>query len=363
MMKQDIPMGPIVIDLLGKSLTPDDIRRIHHPMTGGVILFGRNFESRQQITELIQQIRSERANLLISVDHEGGRVQRFKADGFTHLPAMRVLGKLFEKDPLHAIRVTTSAGYVLAAELRAVDVDYSYTPVLDIDYGGSTVIGDRAFSHDPRVVILLAKALNHGLLQAGMANCGKHFPGHGYVIADSHVDMPVDKRSLKAILKADVLPYQELIHDLSAIMPAHVVYTKVDDQPAGFSKKWLTLLREELGFTGAIVTDDLSMKGAAGLIPNVVKRVQAALDAGCDQVLLCNRPDDLDQALDGLQKKYLKTTSQKTLHTLKAVGEAIGWVELQKNTRYLNAKKTIMPYLHHAPVNDPTAIMLQKNKS
>jgi len=178
------------------------------------------------------------------------------------------------------------------------------------------------------------------------------------VVADSHVDMPVDKRSLKMVLKTDVLPYQELIHDLSAIMPAHVLYTKVDDQPAGFSKKWLSLLREELGFTGAIVTDDLSMKGAAGLIPNVVKRVQAALDAGCDHVLLCNRPDDLDVALDGLPKRYLKTTSQKQLQSLKAVGEPISWAELQKDARYQNAKKTILPYLHGAQGADPTAVML-----
>ena len=354
-------LGPIVIDLIGKKLTADVIRRIHHPMTGGVILFGRNFESRKQINALVKAIRAERADLLISVDHEGGRVQRFKTDGFTHLPAVRTLGNLFAKNPLLAVKVTTAAGYVLAAELRAVGVDYSYTPVLDLDYGGSTVIGDRAFSHDARVVGLLAGALNTGLLQAGMANCGKHFPGHGYVVADSHVDMPVDKRSLKAILKDDVLPYAHLIHDLSAVMPAHVVYQKVDDQPAGFSKKWLMFLREELGFTGAIVTDDLSMKGAAGLIPDVVQRIQAALDAGCDQVLLCNRPDDLNAALDGLPSKYLKATSQKNLLRLKALGEPMDWGQLQKDARYLAAKKTIEPYLHVVKSVDPTAVML-KNK-
>ena len=361
MNSKNTKLGPIVVDILGKKLTDDDIRRIQHPMTGGVILFGRNFESRVQITALVKSIRALRDDLLISVDHEGGRVQRFKTDGFTHLPAMRTLGALFEKNPLKAVQVTTATGYVLAAELRAVGVDYSYTPVLDLDYGGSTVIGDRAFSHDARVVALLAQALNHGLLQAGMANCGKHFPGHGHVVADSHVDMPVDKRSLKAILKDDVLPYRHLMHDLSGVMPAHVVYAKVDAQPAGFSKKWLGMLRDELGFTGAIVTDDLSMTGAAGLIPDVVKRVQAALDAGCDHVLLCNRPDDLDAALMGLPTKYLQKTSQKNLNRLRAVGTASVWAELQKDARYLAAQALVAEHQPHAPKGiDPTAIMLKK---
>lgn len=352
-------LGPIVIDLIGKILDSEDIRRINHPMTGGVILFGRNFESVKQINALVKAIRKLRPNLLISVDHEGGRVQRFKVDGFTHLPAMRTLGDLFVQDALKAVQVTTAAGYVLAAELRAVGVDYSYTPVLDLDYGGSTVIGDRAFSHDARVVALLAGALNHGLLQAGMANCGKHFPGHGYVVADSHVDMPVDNRSFKTIMGSDIAPYQHLMHNLSGIMPAHVVYPKFDAQPAGFSKKWLQLLRDELGFTGAIVTDDLSMVGAAGLIPDVVKRVQAALDAGCNQVLLCNRPDDLDMALNGLPAKYLKATSQNTLTHLRAVGEPTTWAQLQKNPRYRAALKLIAPYIKNQQGVDPTAVMLR----
>lgn len=352
-------LGPIIVDLLGKKLTTEDIRRIEHPMTGGVILFGRNFESRVQITRLIKSIRALRPELIISVDHEGGRVQRFKTDGFSHLPAMRVLGNLFEKKPLQAIQFTTEVGYVLAAELRAVGVDYSYTPVLDLDYGESRVIGDRSFSHDARVVALLAKSLNYGLLQGGMANCGKHFPGHGYVVADSHVDMPVDRRALSSILKQDVLPYQELMQDLSAIMPAHVIYPKVDNQPAGFSKKWLDLLKGELGFAGAIITDDLSMKGAAGMIPDPVKRVQAALDAGCDQVLLCNRPEDLDAALKGLSKKYLSKRTERQVARLRGADNALDWNALQKDQRYQQAKAMIEPYLHSKPVVDPTAVMLK----
>lgn len=354
-------LGPIVVDLLGHTLTDADKKRILHPLTGGVIMFGRNFKSRRQITQLVQSIRALRPELLISVDHEGGRVQRFKTDGFTHLPSMRVLGQLWDKQPMEAVRITTAAGFVLAAELRAVGVDYSYTPVLDLDYGESTVIGDRAFSHDPRVVTMLAKALQHGLLLAGMKNCGKHFPGHGYIAADSHTAMPVDKRPLKKIMTDDVLPYRMLQTDLAAVMPAHVVYPKVDAQPAGFSKVWLRILREELGFSGAVLTDDLSMAGAALRYPDVVERVKAALDAGCDQVLICNRPQDLDAALNGLPKSYLKAVQQKHLAGLRAVGEPLAWNDLQKDSRYLAAKKAIEPYVHNKPVVDPTAVMLKKS--
>lgn len=360
-MKNPSLLGPIVIDLLGKTLTSDDKTRINHPMTGGVIIFGRNFESVTQITALIEDIRAMRPELLISIDHEGGRVQRFKSDGFTHLPAMRVLGELWTDNPLHAQRVATAVGFVLASELRAVGVDFSYTPVLDLDYGESTVIGDRAFSSDATVVTMLAKALQHGLLQAGMKSCGKHFPGHGFVAADSHTDMPVDNRPLDDILKNDVLPYDMLMHDLAAIMPAHVVYTQVDVQAAGFSRKWLNLLRDELGFTGAIVTDDLSMAGAALLYPDVVERTQTALDAGCDQVLICNRPNDLDAALNGLPESYLTDVEQCRLMSLRGAADSLPWGELQKNPRYLSAKRLIAPYLHGAMNVDPTEIMLLKS--
>lgn len=352
--------GPIIVDLLGQTLTDDDKRRIMHPLTGGVIIFGRNFKSRVQITQLIAGIRSLRSELLISVDHEGGRVQRFKTDGFTHLPAMRVLGDVWAENPLLATKLATEAGFVLAAELRAVGVDYSYTPVLDIDYGESTVIGDRAFSHDARVVTMLAKALQHGLLQAGMKSCGKHFPGHGFIAADSHTEMPIDQRALDAIMADDMLPYDMLIHDLAAVMPAHVVYPQVDAQAAGFSTVWLDMLRNKLGFTGAIVSDDLSMAGAALLYPNVVERVQMALSAGCDQVMICNRPHDLDAALEGVPKSHLKSVNGTRLNGLRAVGEALPWTALQKDARYLSAKKTIAPYVHNASVVDPTAVMLKK---
>ena len=293
------PLGPVMLDVVGKSLSDDDLRRLHHPLTGGVILFARNYESRAQVTALCAAIHRARPGILIAVDHEGGRVQRFRSDGFTRLPAMRALGQLWDRDVLQSCKVATALGYVLAAELRACGVDLSFTPVLDLDYGPSEVIGDRAFHRDPRVVTMLAKSINHGLLQAGMANCGKHFPGHGFVAADSHIAIPVDERDPKDILKEDAAPYGWLGMSLSAVMPAHVIYPFFDSQPAGFSRKWLSLLRDELGFEGVIFSDDLSMEGAS-VAGNVVQGAHAALSAGCDMVLVCNSPDKADQLLEGL---------------------------------------------------------------
>ncbi|HXE21581.1 MAG TPA: beta-N-acetylhexosaminidase, partial [Rhodoferax sp.] len=244
--------APLIIDIAGLTLSKADRRRLKHPLTGGIILFARNWQDREQLTALCRDIKKVRHDLLICVDHEGGRVQRFKTDGFTHLPPMRALGELWLKTPLEATNSATACGYVLGAELRACGVDLSFTPVLDLDFGASSVIGDRAFGRDPRVVALLAKSLMHGLLQSGMANCGKHFPGHGFVRADSHTDVPVDRRSLKAILADDAAPYQWLSTTLSSVMPAHVIYPKVDARPAGFSAKWLgDVLRGRLGFGGA----------------------------------------------------------------------------------------------------------------
>jgi beta-N-acetylhexosaminidase len=300
--------APVILDIAGTSLNADDRRRLAHPLTGGVILFGRNWVDRAQITALTAEMKSIRPDLLISVDHEGGRVQRFRTDGFTHLPPMGVLGQLWMQDALRATAAATAAGYVLGAELRACGVDLSFTPVLDLDHGRSQVIGDRAFHADARVVTLLAKSLMHGLLLAGMHNCGKHFPGHGHVLADSHVDIPVDKRPLKTILAEDAAPYGWLDMDLTSVMPAHVVYPKVDARPAGFSARWLQeILRGRLGFTGAIFSDDLSMAGARqidGREVSFAEAAVAALQAGCDLVLLCNQSTDggaaVDALLDGL---------------------------------------------------------------
>jgi beta-N-acetylhexosaminidase len=270
-----------VLDIAGITLGADDHRRIRHPLTGGLILFGRNWQSRLQLTELVAEIKSLRPDLLVCVDHEGGRVQRFRSDGFTHLSPMRALGEMWMDDgaggagsgamrgggegsgAMRAADAATATGFVLGAELRACGIDLSFTPVLDLDFGASSVIGDRAFHRDPRVVALLAKSLMHGLLLAGMANCGKHFPGHGFVAADSHVALPVDRRSLKAILADDARPYEWLGSCLASVMPAHVIYPKVDKLPAGFSARWLkNILRDRLGFAGAIFSDDLAMAAA-----------------------------------------------------------------------------------------------------
>ncbi|MCW5666869.1 MAG: beta-N-acetylhexosaminidase [Piscinibacter sp.] len=300
--------APVILDIAGTELGADDRRRLQHPLTGGLILFARNWLDRRRLLELSAQIKDLRADLPICVDHEGGRVQRFRTDGFTHVAPMRTLGELWMKDPLVATDAATAAGYVLGSELRACGVDLTFAPVLDLDFGRSDVIGDRAFHRDPRVATLLAKSLMHGLLQAGMANCGKHFPGHGFVAADSHHEIPVDRRSLKAILADDARPYEWLSTSLAGVMPAHVVYPKVDDRPAGFSPRWLKeILRQQLGFTGAVFSDDLSMAGArriGGVEVSYVDAATAALTAGCDLVLLCNQSLDggaaVDQLLDGL---------------------------------------------------------------
>jgi beta-N-acetylhexosaminidase len=302
-------------------LTDDDRRRLHHPLTGGLILFARNWQDRRQLTELTAEIKSIRPDLLICVDHEGGRVQRFRSDGFTLLPPMRSFGELWMRDAMRATDAATAAGHVLGAELRACGVDLSFTPVLDLDHGGSTVIGDRAFHRDARVASLLAKSLMHGLLLAGMANCGKHFPGHGHVKADSHVDIPFDRRSLKALLADDAAPYGWLSTSLTSVMPAHVVYSKVCSRPAGFSKRWLQdVLRTQLGFGGAIFSDDLSMAGARQLDGRELSYTEAAvaaLQAGCDLVLLCNQSVDggvaVDALLEGLSSARSAVPSAKPL--------------------------------------------------
>ena len=298
--------SPIVLDIAGPQLDANDRRRLAHPLTGGLILFARHFESRAQLTSLVAEAKAIRPDLLVCVDHEGGRVQRFKTDGFTHLPPMRALGESWMKDAMRATEAASAAGYVLAAELRACGVDFSFTPVLDLDHGHSAIIGDRAFHRDARVATLLAKSLMHGLLQAGMASCGKHFPGHGYVEADSHIAAPVDRRSRRAIVGDDAKPYEWLGVTLASVMPAHVTYPKVDSRPAGFSSVWLKeILRGEFGFTGAIFSDDLSMEGAR-VAGSPVEGGIAALNAGCDLVLLCNQSKvdggkPVDTLLDGLQ--------------------------------------------------------------
>ncbi len=303
--------GPVVIDVEGLTLTAADRERIVHPLTGGVILFARNFASRDQVAALCAEIRALRSPApLICVDHEGGRVQRFR-EGFTRIEPMRAIGELWDRDPLAACGRATQVGRTIGSELRAVGVDLSFTPVLDLDHGPSGVIGDRAFHRDPRVVTLLAKSLNHGLLLSGMANCGKHFPGHGWAHADSHFALPIDERPLRELLADDAAPYGWLGDALSAVMPAHVVYPSVDAAPAGFSRRWLQgILRRRLGFQGLIFSDDLTMEAAAQA-GDIVQRGHAAFAAGCDMVLVCNQPDLADQLLAGLRWRRTRAFDQR----------------------------------------------------
>ncbi len=297
-------LGPVMLDLEGTALTEEERELLCHPLVGGVILFSRNYESPEQMAALLAEVHALREpRLLVAVDHEGGRVQRFR-EGFVAIPAAAEFGRIYPHDKGRAKRLAAAAGWVMASELRAVGVDFSFAPVLDLDYGLSTVIGERAFHRNPEVVADLAGAYMSGMRRAGMAAVGKHFPGHGAVTADSHADLPVDERPLQAILDEDVRPF-EILGDrgLAGVMPAHVLYTQADERPAGFSAFWLReTLRKRLGFHGIIFSDDLNMEGAgeAGGYP---QRAADALAAGCDMVLICNNRPAALQILRGLEWK------------------------------------------------------------
>jgi beta-N-acetylhexosaminidase len=334
-------LGPIMLDIEGKQLTDSDRRRLQHPLTGGVILFSRNYSSISQLTELTAQIHSLRSPpLLIAVDHEGGRVQRFR-ENFTRLPAMRELGKIWDQHPTRARHLTHQTGYVLAAELRACGVDLSFTPVLDMDHGQSSVIGDRSFHRDPQAITDLAHSLMMGLKSGGMSAVGKHFPGHGYIESDSHLEIPVDERTYGDIAMDDMTPFRRMIDlGLAGIMPAHVIYPKVDRHPAGFSKIWLNeVLRGELGFEGCIFSDDLSMEGAT-VAGNIVQRAQAALGAGCDMALVCNNPQSADELLGGLEWD-ISATSLARLARMHGRPHPDSMIKLHEDASFVKAVREI----------------------
>jgi beta-N-acetylhexosaminidase len=330
-------LGPVMLDVVGMQLTAEDEARLLHPLVGGVILFRRNYESPGQLTELTAAIHALRSPpLLIAVDHEGGRVQRFR-EGFSRIPAMRELGKIWDKHPQRARHLAQQAGFVLAAELRACGVDFSFTPVLDVDYGQSSVIGDRAFHSEPQAIAELAHSLLQGLKQGGMPTVGKHFPGHGYVKADSHLDIPVDEREFVDIEMCDLIPFRQMVDfGLTAVMPAHVIYPKVDNRPAGFSPVWLkNILRGQLGFEGVIFSDDLSMEGAT-VAGGIVQRAEAALQAGCDMVLVCNKPESADELLQGLHWE-MPATSRARLAQMRGKAHPESLAQLHEQPHFLKA--------------------------
>jgi beta-N-acetylhexosaminidase len=339
--RKTMPLGPVVIDVGGVELNDEDRRRLVHPLTGGVILFARNYASSEQLSRLTADIHALREpQLIVCVDHEGGRVQRFR-DGFTVIPPMRMLGREWDTNPPRARRIAHELGFVLAAELRAHGVDLTFAPVLDVDYGNSSVIGDREFHRNPEAVGELALAVVQGIKEAGMGAVGKHFPGHGHVRADSHLELPIDPRTYEDIAQEDMMPFARLIRTgLPAIMPAHIVFEKVDARPAGFSPVWLErILRGELDFDGVVFSDDLSMAGA-GFAGDIAGRAAAAFEAGCDMVLVCNDPAAVD-ALYASSKHALPALALARLARLHGRPAAASMVRLREDPRYADALHAI----------------------
>ena len=326
----------MVVDVVGPALTDEDRERLRHPAAGAVIFFSRNYENPEQLRAFTEEIgRLREPSLLVCVDHEGGRVQRMR-EGFTAIPAMRTLGRLWDRDQQAARQTARAAAYIIGAELGAHGIDFSFAPVLDLDYGSSSVIGDRALHFDPNAVGTLAAAIVQGFADAGMAAVGKHFPGHGFATADSHVAAPRDERSFAEIFRKDIAPYRAAFQaGLAAVMPAHVVYTQCDAEPAGYSRYWLQeVLRGKLGFEGLVFSDDLSMEGAA-VAGGPPERARAALAAGCDMVLLCNDPAGQSKLLDSLADVQLKNAER--LERMRKKGGR----DLRKSVAYRDAQESL----------------------
>ena len=294
-------LGPVMLDIEGLSLSPADRDLLREPAVGGVILFARNYESAEQVADLVTEIRAvRRPPLLVAVDHEGGRVQRFR-EGFTHLPPMRSIGREYDRDNQNGLRAAREAGWIIASELRSVGIDLCFAPCVDLDWNVSEVIGDRAFHRRPEVVAALADAFSRGLRSAGMAAVAKHFPGHGAVLADSHLKLPVDRREYGLLLD-DMQPYERLVSNgsIAGVMLAHIVYEQLDPTPAGFSPYWIEReLRTRIGFGGAVFSDDLSMKATAAY-GTMAERARLSLEAGCDIILVCNDREAAHEAVEAL---------------------------------------------------------------
>jgi beta-N-acetylhexosaminidase len=331
-----LPLGPLMIDVAGLQLTDLDRQQLRSPLVGGAILFSYNYADPAQLEALTTEIHALRQPpLLIAVDHEGGRVQRFR-EGFTRLPAMASLGLRYDINPAAALASARDVGYVLAAELRARGIDYSFTPVLDLDYGPSRVIGDRALHRQAEVVIALANALGEGLREGGMGTCGKHYPGHGFVIPDSHVELPVDNRPLEE-MQDDIQPYRQVA--LDGVMAAHVIYDCFDCNTAVFSNKWIDYLRNDINFNGVVFTDDLSMEGA-GVVGNMLNRVDAAYRAGCDMMIVSHSPEGIALVLEQWQPS-LQDEHRQRVEALIPRQAALDWAQLQAQPRYQAAVQHI----------------------
>lgn len=341
-MKQRTPLGPLMIDFEGYQLSSNDEEILKQPLVGGVILFSRNYQSAEQLSLLCSHIHSLKDEpLLIAVDHEGGRVQRFR-QGFSEIPSMEKLGLLFEQDEAAALQAAKDIAWLLATELREVGVDFSFAPVLDLNYGCSQVIGDRAFSADKATVAKLACAFQEGLNAAGMGSIGKHFPGHGAVIPDSHVDLPIDDRPFKDIIDGDVAPFKAMsAAGMAGVMPAHIIYQQVDSHPAGFSAFWLKeVLRQTLGFDGVIFSDDLSMEGAS-IMGSFEQRARAALKAGCDMALVCNNRKAAVEVIEGLSKDFeMSQQSSARLSNMRA-NNGIQCDDSRSSERWKIAQETV----------------------
>lgn len=343
-------LGPVMVGISGVTLSAAEREMLCHPLVGAVILFTRNYESPQQVQQLVADIKGLRQpQLLVCVDHEGGRVQRFR-QGFSRIPAMRPLGEVYDQDKKRARRLCEEAGWLMAIELRAIGIDFSFAPVLDLDFGVSEIIGDRSFHSDPQAVSELALSFTRGMQTAGMAATGKHFPGHGAVEVDTHLGIARDERSYDDIVVNDLVPFSRLISNgLAGVMPAHVIYPEVDAQPAGFSRFWLQeVLRLRLGFQGVIFSDDLLMEGAA-VAGDVNQRAEAALEAGCDMVLICDNFEAISDALDHLER-YDNPTSHLRLARMHGKGD-ITREQLHNNPRWRQALHALEAFVEPRPMD------------
>ena len=333
-------IGPVMLDLMGATLTDDEINLLTHPYVGGVILFSRNIQTPEQVAALTVSIRDIRSDILLAVDQEGGRVQRLK-EGFTRLPPMRVFGKLYDTSPDEASQLAEMCGWLMATEVLSVGIDFSFAPVLDLDYEVSQVIGNRAFHQDPHIAAELAQLFIYGMAEAGMQATIKHFPGHGAVEADSHIDVPIDHRTLSEIEKKDIYPFKKLIAaGAQAVMPAHIIFPTVDDKPVGFSKWWLQdYLRQTLNFDGVIFSDDLTMEGAT-VVGNMGDRARLALEAGCDMILICNNPSQAITVLDYLPT-ILELKENPRLSRMRGVPQ-LSYEIMQENPNWQYARDRLL---------------------